>query len=265
MKKNVWQILIVVKEYFNNLKFNRIKAIVTEGLSNVLKKANNYFLETVDTGNKRWYIFLTLMLSIVWVAVSIWTLLVPISDINTEIKDLKYKYNYVFNPQEIDTSKLSDEEVIKKYYYFLNNQDFQSACSLLSTFQCKMYDVWKFTKWVNDKKRYLFTKLKDGERLVKVWNSWIKLPNTKQNIFCGIISYEMNSEKRNIYQLNQYYIFKRSTGEKEIIKVLCEKAIKQLTWNQYIDRTKAMKCWTETSYCNEGFRNFLEKNNLIIK
>jgi hypothetical protein len=183
-----------------------------------------------------------LISSTIWLIIGLYTLLIPISNIlnnvnllKDDINNLKYNYINIYNPQTIDTDSLNWWKIIWKYIDFLNLWDYQNACSLISTLQCTMYDVWGFTNWVSDKKKYLTVKLRDWEKLVKVWDSGEKLENINTEIWCWKIEYYMWMEDRVITEIRQYNILTRPDWKKEIWKIMCEKAVKD--WN---DRTIQM-------------------------
>src|SRR5690606_22151358 len=98
----------------------------------------------------------------------------------------------------------------------------QTACSFLSTQLCTLYDVQEFTKWVNDKKRLLTVKNKDGEHLGKVWFSGETLPNTNSEIWCGEVFFQANYEEDVIRQVWQYTVAERPDENYEIRRMLCE-------------------------------------------
>ena len=171
-----------------------------------LREARNWLLQTSQSSNKNWYIVLSLALAIGGVSISAWTLWVPVSNIQSEIQNLQYDFNKVYNQQFESTKNLDGGELIKKYYLYLNSNDFQSACSLLSIRMCSLYNVVEFTKWVKDKNNYLTVKLRDGKRLEKVWFSGEKLENTASEIWCTKTSFQMNHEEAKIEQIWQYTI-----------------------------------------------------------
>ncbi len=218
---------------------NKIILINFRNLLKWLQKPSSF-------ANHNWYIVLSLILSIVGVVISAWTLLVPVSNIQTEIQNLQYDFQKVYNVQDVNTSKLNGGDLIKKYYEYLNSNDFQKACSLLSIRMCSLYDVAEFTKWVEDKNRYLTVKLRDGEKLEKVWFSGQRLENTNSEIWCAKTSFQMNYEKENVEQVWQYTIAVRPDGNKEIRRSLCEFAAKNGE-----NRSSQMACDSQPKFCNE--------------
>ena len=178
--------------------------------------------------------------------VSLWTLIFPISAIEKKIQDMQYDFQKVYNLQTEDTSKFTGEDLIKKYYSYLNSADFQNACSLLSIRMCSMYDVKEFTDWVKSKSNYLTVKLRDGEKLEKIWFSWQRLENTQSEIWCAKIKFKMNYEAEEIDQIWQYTIAIRPDGNKEIRRSLCEYAGKK--WE---NRSDQMSCNTNPKFCVE--------------
>lgn len=208
------------------------------------------FNETT-TSNKNWYVFLSLFLSSIWVFISLWTLFVPVLNIQKNIEDLKYDFNKVFNNQVLETSKMDWWEIIKKYFEYLNSNDFQNACSFLSTRMCSLYSVSEFTKWVNDKNNYLTNKLRDWEKLENIWFSGEKLENTNSEIWCADVSFQMSHEDKKIKQVWQYTIATRPDWKKEIRRSLCEFSEKEWdSWN-FEDRSFAMKCDAKPKYCKK--------------
>jgi hypothetical protein len=208
------------------------------------KTIKKFFNKNVSYQNNNWYVLISIISSALGLLISIYTLLVPISNIlanvNTltkDISELKYSYTSVYNPQDIDTSRFNWWKLISKYITSLNIWDYQLACSLISTLQCTMFDVKWFTNWVWDKKRYLTVKLKDWEKLIKTWNSWEKLENTNIETWCAKIEYYLGTEDTAVNEIRQYYILNRPDWKKEIWKILCEYADKN--WEE---RTKQI-CW----------------------
>lgn len=222
----------------------------------VLKK---HLWKDVKFQNKNWYVLIALLSSILWLLIWLYTLIIPISNILTnvnsltnDVNDLKYNYTNIYNPQDINTEKLNWWEIIEKYIDFLNKWDYQNACSFISTLQCTMFDVKWFTNWVWDKKRYLTAKLKDWEKLIKTWNSWEELKNIKTEIWCWEVEYYINTEDRPIKEIREYYILTRPDWKKEIWKIIWEKAEKLMQDWTFQDRTKQMLWYIpENKYCSK--------------
>lgn len=208
-------------------------------------KLKIFLTKDTTVANKNWYVWGSFGLAVFGVGISIYTLWVPVQQIQTDIQDLQYSFNEVYNAQTIDTSDLDGGELIEKYYAYLNSADFQNACSLLSLRMCTLYDVSEFTQWVQDKSNYLTVKLRDGERLVKVWYSGQNLENTDSEIWCAETSFQMNYEEEEIKNIWQYSIATRPDGNKEIRRSLCEYAEKSGE-----DRSSQMGCASEPKFCN---------------
>jgi hypothetical protein len=213
-------------------------------MSNIYIKFKTHLNKNTEIQNKNWYVLIALISSIIWLIIWLYTLLIPISNIlnnvNTlskDVNDLKYKYSNIYNPQIEKTLNISWWELINKYINYLNIWKYQEACSFISTLHCTMYDVIWFTNWVEDKKKYLTVKLMDWESLIEVWDTNVKLENTKIDIWCWEFEYYMNTEKNPVKEVRQYYILNRPDGSKEIWKILCEYAEKK--WE---DRTSQI-CW----------------------
>ncbi|NVP17241.1 hypothetical protein HUU51_00845 [Candidatus Gracilibacteria bacterium] len=224
-----------------------------------LSKIKIHLDKKVDFQNKYWYVLIALLSSILGLLLGLYTLIVPISNIlsnvdtlTKNINELKYNYTDIYNPQDINTNKLTGGEIVEQYINLLNKGDYQNACSLISTLQCTMFDVKGFTNWVGDKKRYLTVKLKDGEKLIKTWESGEKLENTNTEVWCGEIEYYMNTEDRPIKEIRQFSILTRPDGKKEIGKIISEKAEKLMQNGEYQDRTKQMFGYiTENKICSK--------------
>lgn len=231
-------------------KFKKIFKLLNEKLNILWIHLN----KDVWFQNKKWYVLIALLSSILWLLLWLYTLIIPISNIlsnvnslTQDINELKYNYTDIYNPQEINTQKMNWWEIIEKYINSLNIWDYQNACSLIWTLKCTMFDVKGFTNWVSDKKRYLTVKLKNWEKLVNIWNSWTELENINTEIWCWEIEYYLWTENRSVKEIRQYYILNRPDWKKEIWKILCETAEKN--WE---DRTKQI-CWyvTENKLCNK--------------
>jgi hypothetical protein len=207
----------------------------------VVKK---WLIRETKVATQKWYVWLSLIVGIMGLIVSLWALLIPIQKIQNEIADIKYDFAKVFNQQTIDTSAMKGDEIIKVYYDFLNSGDYEQACVLLSTQMCSHSNGQELTKWVDDKKRYNTIKLKDGEKLEKTWFSEIQLKNTESEIWCGEISFTMSTEDKPIKQINEYTIAPRPDGNKEIRRTLCEHASKNGE-----DRSAQMKCYVNPKPC----------------
>lgn len=224
-----------------------------------LSKIKIHLDKKVDFQNKYWYVLIALLSSILWLLLWLYTLIVPISNIlsnvdtlTKNINELKYNYTDIYNPQDINTNKLTWWEIVEQYINLLNKWDYQNACSLISTLQCTMFDVKWFTNWVWDKKRYLTVKLKDWEKLIKTWESWEKLENTNTEVWCWEIEYYMNTEDRPIKEIRQFSILTRPDWKKEIWKIISEKAEKLMQNWEYQDRTKQMFWYiTENKICSK--------------
>lgn len=152
-----------------------------------------------------------------------------VEEIQKEIAEVKYDFPKVFNEQEIYTNNMEGGRLVRAYYDYLRNEDYETACSLLSTRLCSMYDYAQATKWVQDTKNRLTVKLRDAEVLNKVWFSGKKLENTGSELWCGQIKYRINYESADVTQVNQYTIATRPDGKKEIRRILCEGASKNGT------------------------------------
>ena len=199
-------------------------------ISQVLKKLKTWIFSETKIASLNWHAWLSVFgafFSILGVGLTLVIWKYPIQEIQQEIKNAKYDFTKVFNEQAIDTSKMNGNEIIQQYYNFLNPGDYQKACSLRATQECTLYDVNKFTQWVDNQKRYLTIKLNDGERLEKVWFSGEKLENTNAETWCARLSYRMNSEIVDVSKVNQYAIATRPDRKKEIRKILCEGEVKR--------------------------------------
>lgn len=212
--------------------------------------------KAVEFQNKKWYVYISLTASIITVftlfafVINLWN---KITSLSEDVDKLQYTYTNVYNNQDaINTSRLDWWKIIRTYIDSLNWWDYQTACSLRATHECTMYDVTWFTNWVQDKKRYLTIKLRDGETLKDTWYSWEELKNTNTEIWCATVERYINNEDRLIRETRQYYILTRPDKNKEIWKILTEKAEKDM-WNwQLQDRSEQMLWYVmENKICNK--------------
>lgn len=211
----------------------KIKKLLSEIWNSIKKDAS--------IQKHRWYVWMALVASIFTILTVILAL-----NIKKDISALKYDYPIVYNEQNVNTSRIEWWELINSYYRYLNEWDFENACSLISTRNCSMYDQKLFTQRVKDKRRKYFTEYEDWITLSEVKYSGITTENTKQEIRCVKEQFKNSGEKDYIYQIQQYYILPRPDGWKEIWKIFCEKIFKDNFW----DITKNISsCWLEENKC----------------
>lgn len=162
---------------------------------------------------KNWYTLWILILTITWLF--IWYLqLWKVSDISKNIS--------AYNPQKIKTSNLTATELVQLYYKLLGEQDYESTCGIETLWQCRYENKDEFLKYQENKKRYWFTKLVNGESLLRTWQyDWAKIWSIEY--VCLRTQYEYSWENTPIQELWEYKILTRGTWEKEI-------AYKQCVW-----------------------------------
>ena len=221
-------------------------------LGKKLTKTLDYLCSNAKVHNYRWYVFTAIICTIIWMFVWFYSVLMPISKIQEEvevlwqdIKDIKYNYDIVYNPQDINTKEKTWWEIVELYIDLLNSWDYQNACTLVNTTKCKMYDVKQFTQWVEDKKRVLTAKYKDWENIIRIWNPEVKYENIKTEVWCWEVEYTYNTEDRPIREIRQYYILTRPDWSKEISKELSEKIEKD--WKDIT--VSALKYSLENTIC----------------
>jgi hypothetical protein len=64
---------------------------------------------------------------------------------------------------------MSATELIETYFDLLKNQEYDKTCGLETLKQCRYENPGEFLKYQEDKKRYWFTKLVNGEKLIHTW------------------------------------------------------------------------------------------------
>lgn len=178
-------------------------------LSKFLKKLNSEsWLE-----KKNWYTLWVLFVAIIWLYIAY----LQLGKVDTISKWIS-----AYNKQSIDTTKLTATGLVQKYFESLRNQQYEITCWMETLKQCRIENIYEFQKYQEDKKRYWFTKLVDGENIVSIWQyNWSK--KGKIEYVCVRIEYELSWENIPIQELWEYKILTRPSNEKEI-------AYKQCIW-----------------------------------
>lgn len=188
-----------------NMKFSDLKTYFSTFISFLNRKS---WYE-----KKNWYTLLIIILAVGWVLITY----IQLQKVDTISKNLT-----VYNPQKIKTSNLSATELIETYFDLLRKQEYEKSCWLETLKQCRYENPGEFLKYQEDKKRYWFTKLVNGEKLIHIWQyAWAKDGDIEY--VCVRTEYELSWENNPIQELWEYKILIRPTAEKEI-------AYKQCVW-----------------------------------
>lgn len=162
---------------------------------------------------KNWYSIWIFLFAIIWLYLT-YLQLWKVSMISDNLT--------AYNPQKIDTTKLTATWLVTTYFQLLRNQDYEKSCWLETLWQCRYENPWEFLKYQEEKKKYWYTKLVNWEELVNIWQyDWAKKDNIEY--VCLRTKYEYSGENIPIEELWEYKVLTRPTGEKEI-------AYKQCVW-----------------------------------
>jgi hypothetical protein len=133
-----------------------------------------------------------------------------VSQLQEDLSALRYDYNQVFNQQFIDTSKLSNLELVELYYDSINAADFDTACSLIHSRNCDQNDKQQLTQRVEDKLGKRHHEYKDG---VEVTKSRLPPDNeyeiTDSSIVCVETKFTIRNEETPVYQVWQHKVLER--------------------------------------------------------
>lgn len=209
------------------------------------KKNIPYFFDYIKTHDQRRFVWLTFVVGILGTWISIYQMF-QVKEVQDQLADIKYDFPKAYNEQKIDSSDRNWWELLMNYFEWVNKGEYENACSLLSTFQCSMYDVSLFTERVNNKKRVNTIKYLDWEKLIKVWNGDVKYENINWELRCGKVEFTINYEKDPIYQIRQFTIITRPDWGKEIRRSMCESAYKN--WE---NRSEQMNCNAQVKICGD--------------
>lgn len=207
------------------------------------KEIIDYLKQYIKTHDQRRFVWFSFGIGIIGTGISIYQMF-QVKDVQQQLADIKYDFPKAYNEQKTNTSKWDWWKVLSNYFERVNKWEYEKACSLLSTFQCSMYDVSLFTDRVNNKKRVNTIKYQDGEKLISVWNGNVTYENINWELRCGKIEFTINYEKDPIYQIRQYTIITRPDGWKEIRRSICESAYKN--WE---NRSIQMNCNAQEKIC----------------